>query len=695
MKNLKLGVKLIGGFSLVALIVLIVSLVGIMGIIQVNGHVQEIGHVRLPSIESLLHINVESNAIRIALRSLLNPRMTQAERDQQYQAIENARKHYQEAWSVYEPLPQTTEEAAVWNRFVPAWNAWATYNNAFLERSREIDRTNILNPDAYIARINGFIIDHYVLMDNISQLLLTGEQFTGGTDPTACNFGRWLATYTTTNQVIQNLAREIQTYHNPFHTEVTRVRQLVQAGNRAEAVRLFETSIKPNAQKVFEIFGAMEDEAARVAVLYDTMSIDALTTAVQLQTAAVTLLDEIIHINDVVAEEAVAQAVRDGARSQAIALGGLIIGVILALFLGITLTLGITKPVALGVGFATRMAEGDMTGDLAVHQKDEIGILADALRNMQEKLIDVISTVQTATGNVSSGSQEMSGTAQQMSQGATEQAASAEEVSSSVEEMTSTIKQNADNAQATEGMARKAAGDANTGAEAVSKAVSAMKDIAAKINIIEEIARQTNLLALNAAIEAARAGEAGKGFAVVASEVRKLAERSQTAAGEILSLSKTSVEVAEEAGKSILQVAPDISKTADLVAEISAASREQSVGVDQIARAVTQLDTVIQQNASASEEMASMAEELSSQAEQLSEAISYFKINTDSSGMTRQVSGGQGSTKKHSVNVAHAGRKTAAPPAVTARNGSSSRTAITLRAGKANQTVDDDDFEEF
>ena len=396
-------------------------------------------------------------------------------------------------------------------------------------------------------------------------MLLTGEQFTGGTDPTACNFGRWLGTYSTTNQVIQNLVRQIPAYHNPFHTDVIRLRQLVQAGNRGEAIRLFETSIKVNAQRVFDIFAAIEAEAARVAGLYDTMSINALTNAVPLQNAAFTLLDEIVHINEDIANEAVAQAVSDGARAQAVALGGLIIGVILALFLGITLTLGITKPVSLGVGFATRMAEGDMTGDLAVHQKDEIGILADALRNMQEKLIDVISTVQTATGNVSSGSQEMSGTAQQMSQGATEQAASAEEVSSSVEEMTSTIKQNADNAQATESMARKAAGDANTGAEAVSKAVAAMKDIATKINIIEEIARQTNLLALNAAIEAARAGEAGKGFAVVASEVRKLAERSQTAAGEILALSNSSVAVAEEAGRSILQVAPDISKTADLV----------------------------------------------------------------------------------------------------------------------------------
>jgi methyl-accepting chemotaxis protein len=696
MKNLKLGIKLIGGFTLVALIVLTVSIFGINGIMKVNSHVQEIGHVRLPSVENLLIVKNEASGIRIALRSLLNPRMPKADRDRQYQNIERSRTTYREAWSIYEALPHTEEESAVWNRFVPAWNAWANYNNGYLEESKEIDQTDILNPDAYMARINGFIIDHYILMDNLSQLLLTGKQFTGGADPTACNFGKWLATYSTTNQVIQNLAREITTYHNPFHTDVTRLRQLVQNGQRTEAVRLFENSIKPNAEKVFEVFAAMEAEADRVAGLYDTMSQEALTTAVQLQNASVTLLEELVQINDTSAEQAITQAVSDGAQAQAVALIGMIVGVILALFLGVTLTLGITKPVALGVNFAARMAAGDMTGDLAVNQKDEIGILADALRNMQEKLIDVISTVQTATGNVSSGSQEMSGTAQQMSQGATEQAASAEEVSSSVEEMTSTIKQNADNALATEGMARKAASDAGSGAEAVTKAVAAMKDIAAKINIIEEIARQTNLLALNAAIEAARAGEAGKGFAVVASEVRKLAERSQTAAGEILSLSKTSVDVAEEAGKSILQVAPDISKTADLVAEISAASREQSVGVDQIAKAVTQLDTVIQQNASASEEMASMAEELSSQAEQLSEAISYFKINAGSGGQIKQLSGGQDSSnKKHSVNVAHASRQSAASSGAASRAGSSGKTAITLRSEKVSGAVDDDDFEEF
>jgi len=196
-----------------------------------------------------------------------------------------------------------------------------------------------------------------------------------------------------------------------------------------------------------------------------------------------------------------------------------------------------------------------------------------------------------------------------------------------MEQMASNIRQNADNAMQTEKIAMKSSEDAREGGQAVAETVSAMKDIAEKISIIEEIARQTDLLALNAAIEAARAGEHGKGFAVVASEVRKLAERSQTAAGEISKLSSASVEVAEKAGEMLAKLVPDIQKTAELVQEISAASNEQNAGAEQINKAIQQLDQVIQQNASASEEMASTAEELAGQSEQLQNTIGYFKVD--------------------------------------------------------------------
>jgi X-X-X-Leu-X-X-Gly heptad repeat protein len=273
------------------------------------------------------------------------------------------------------------------------------------------------------------------------------------------------------------------------------------------------------------------------------------------------------------------------------------------------------------------IAGGDLRAGIEVKSKDEVGQLLQAMKNMVDKLKSVVADVKSASDNVAAGSQELSSGAQQLSQGAAEQAASVEETSSSMEEMTSMIKQNSDNATQTEKIALKSATDATEHGTAVTQTVDSMKEITSKISIIEEIARQTNLLALNAAIEAARAGEHGKGFAVVAAEVRKLAERSQTAAGEISKLSKSSVDVAEQAGQMLTKLVPDIQRTAELVQEISAASKEQITGSDQISAAIQQLNHVIQQNAGAAEEIASTAEELSSQAGLLQSTISFFKVD--------------------------------------------------------------------
>lgn len=306
---------------------------------------------------------------------------------------------------------------------------------------------------------------------------------------------------------------------------------------------------------------------------------------------------------------------------------GLILAIVLGIIVAFFITRSITRPIIMGVRFAENIANGDLSQRLEIVQKDEIGQLAAALNNMVEKVKDVVTNVQVAADNVASGSQELSASSEEMSQGSTEQAAAAEEASSSMEQMAANIRQNADNAMQTEKIASKSAEDARAGGESVAKTLAAMKEIASKISIIEEIARQTNLLALNAAIEAARAGEHGKGFAVVAAEVRKLAERSQHAAAEISELSGSSVEVAEQAGKMLSEMVPDIQRTAELVQEISAASREQDSGAEQVNQAIMQLDQVIQQNASASEEMAATSEELSSQAEQLQDTISFFKVD--------------------------------------------------------------------
>jgi len=285
-----------------------------------------------------------------------------------------------------------------------------------------------------------------------------------------------------------------------------------------------------------------------------------------------------------------------------------------------------TRNLRVTAGIANQISNGDLTvAPKPLSDKDVLGV---ALEQMVDRLRGVVADALSAADNVSSGSQELSASAEQVSQGASEQAASAEEASASMEEMAANIKQNADNAAQTEKIARQSAKDAENSGEAVARAVEAMRTIAQKIGIVQEIARQTDLLALNAAVEAARAGEHGKGFAVVASEVRKLAERSQSAAAEISLMSTDTVKAAQDAGDMLGRLVPDIRKTAELVSEISAACREQDIGAAQINEAIQQLDKVTQQNSGASEEMSATSEELATQAEELQASIAFFKVET-------------------------------------------------------------------
>ncbi len=303
----------------------------------------------------------------------------------------------------------------------------------------------------------------------------------------------------------------------------------------------------------------------------------------------------------------------------------------LCVALAVMIVRNVTRSARLMSDGMEKLAAGDLTADIPNNPgRDELVGMQRDLRETIARLSQLITQVRAAADGISSASEEVSATAQSLSQASSEQAASVEETSASVEQMSASINQNTENAKVTDGMATKSSTEAVEGGAAVMETVTAMKSIAEKIGIIDDIAYQTNLLALNAAIEAARAGEHGKGFAVVAAEVRKLAERSQVAAQEIGEVAKGSVGLAEKAGKLLDEMVPSIKKTSDLVQEITAASEEQSSGVAQINTAMNQLNQLTQQNASSSEELAATAEEMSGQAEQLQQLMAFFKVRSGS-----------------------------------------------------------------
>jgi methyl-accepting chemotaxis protein len=319
------------------------------------------------------------------------------------------------------------------------------------------------------------------------------------------------------------------------------------------------------------------------------------------------------------------------ARARRLALIVFVLALVLAAAGAFAVTRTITRPIQQAVEHAEAIAAGDLNRTILVTDQSETGKLLQSMSEMTGKLSAIIRDVREGSSAVASAAAQVSASSQSLSQGTSEQAASVEETSASLEQMNASITQNAENSRKVEQVAEKGAHAAEESGTAVQETVGAMKQIAAKISVIEDIAYQTNLLALNAAIEAARAGDQGRGFAVVAVEVRKLAERSQLAAKEISDLASSSVSVAERSGQLLSDLVPAIRRTAELVQEVTAASAEQSSGVTQINRAMSQVDSVTQRNASSAEELSSTAEELAAQSEQLQQLMTFFHIADDKS----------------------------------------------------------------
>nr|WP_275888402.1 methyl-accepting chemotaxis protein [Desulfobulbus alkaliphilus] len=659
-----MGVKLVGGFIMTALIILIVGLLSISQQANLQRQAEELGNEAIPAVRDILVVKSEAATIQALMRSLLTTYATREQREQAHRQLPESRAIYGAARDHFMTLPFFPSLENEWREFTTNITAWVGVNNQVVEMSQELMAMDITQPDLMKQLMAEFEIAHYTLLANTSRLVMADIPFEGGESATACTLGRWMDNPGTTNPEILALINQLREPHNELHRQVGRIKNLMANGQVEAARNALTNNLFPASEEVFALFYQINAVVDNASELFVRMNQLLLIDAAEFQDRTFAAIDTMVHSAEELAAASVADAQTIANRGRLITIICVIGGILLAVALGIILTRLITGPLFKGVNLAKAMAEGDLTKTMDVDQKDEIGTLANSLNEMTTSLRRMFGDISQGVSRVDESSVQLAAIANQMSSGSEstatrsgQVAAAAEQMSANqasvaaameqasvnvnmvaaaAEEMSATINEIASNSGKAKDITGEAVNQSHKASERVNELGRAADEINKVTEAITEISEQTNLLALNATIEAARAGEAGKGFAVVANEIKDLAKQTAEATLDI----KNKIEGIQQATgvtvTEINQISAVIADVDQIVATIASAVEEQSAttkeiaqNVNQASQGITEVNENVAQSSTVAAEIATDIAAVNESANEMSNASSQVKVSAE------------------------------------------------------------------